>query len=128
MTAECYECATAVGMVEHDGRKSLNVREMMRVGADDCVKCECNTHYAKNESEDIPAKSGNGRAERSREKMNAQWMWENDSCERLESLSSPLLSLCEISVGSNRNAHGESWCENMDVSLRFRDEEGRIPK
>ena len=37
--------------------------------------------------------------------MNAQWMWENDSCERLESLSSPPLSLCEIFVGSNRNAH-----------------------
>jgi len=99
MTAECYECATAEGMAEHDGRKSLNVIEMMRIGADDCVKCECNTHYAKNESEDIPAKSGNGRAERSREKMNAQWMWENDSCERF-------LSLCEIFVGSNRNAHG----------------------
>jgi len=109
------------------GRKSLNVREMMRIGADDCVKCECNTHYAKNESEDIPAKSGNGRAERSREKMNAQWMWENDSCERLESLSSPPLSLC-IFVCSDRNAHGGLWCENMDVSLRFRDEEGRIPK
>ena len=106
------------------GRKSLNVREMMRIVADDCVKCECNMHYAKNESEDIPAKSGNGRAERSREKMNAQWMWENYSCERLESLSSQLLSLCEISVGSNRNAHGESWCENMDISLRFRDEGG----
>ena len=56
--------------------------------------------------------------------MNAQWMWENDSCERLESLSSQLLSLCEISVGSIRNAHGESWCENMDISLRFRDEGG----
>jgi len=109
------------------GRKSLNVREMMRIVADDCVKCECNTHYAKNESEDISAKSGNDRAERSREKMNAQWMWENDSCERLESLSSPPLSLC-IFVCSDRNAHGGSWCENMDVSLRFRDEEGRIPK
>ena len=123
MTAECYEYATAVGMAEHDGRKSLNVIEMMRIGADDCVKY---THYTKNESEAIPAER-NGRAERSREKMNAQWMWEKDSCERLESLSSPPLSLC-IFVCSDRNAHGGLWCENMDVSLRFRDEEGRIPK
>ncbi|MCW7080551.1 MAG: hypothetical protein OCU16_05595 [Candidatus Methanospirare jalkutatii] len=123
MTAECYECATAVGMAEHDGRKSLNVREMMRIGADDCAKCECNTHYAKNESEAIPAER-NGRAERSREKMNAQWMWEKDSCERLESLSSPPLSLCEIFVGSNRNAPWQGVCENIDISLRFRDEGG----
>jgi len=124
MTAECYECATAMGMAEHDGRKYLNVIEMMRISADDCVKCECNTHYAKNESEDIPAER-NGRAERSREKMNAQWMWENDSCERLESLSSPPLSLCEIFVGSNRNAHGGCVVrEHGCVSLRLRDEGG----
>ena len=100
MTAECYECATAGG---HEGSEFLKVSGMMRIFADECVKCECNvTHYAKNESEAIPAER-NGRAERSREKMNAQWMWKND-CERLESHSSPPLSLCEIFVCSNRNA------------------------
>ncbi|MCU4140151.1 MAG: hypothetical protein MW690_001627 [Methanophagales archaeon] len=126
MTAECYECATAEGMAEHDGRKSLNVIEMMRIGADDCVKCECNTHYAKNESEDIPAKSGNGRAERSREKMNEQRVRMIMSDLR-HFLLSP--SLCEIFVGSNRNAPWQGVVrEHGCVSLRLRDEEGRTPK
>ena len=65
MSAECYECATAGG---HEGSKFL--REMMRIFADGCEKCECNVaHHAKSESEAIPAES---RAERSREKMNEQ--------------------------------------------------------
>ena len=99
MTAECYECATAGG---HEGSEFL-IRGMMRIFADECVKYACNVaHYAKKKSEAIPAER-NGRAERSREKMNAQWMWKND-CERLESHSSPPLSLCEIFVCSNRNA------------------------
>ena len=63
MSAECYECATAG---EHEGSEFL-IRGMMRIFADECVKCEC-THHAKNESE-VPAES---RAERSREKMNEQ--------------------------------------------------------
>ena len=98
MTAECYECATAGG---HEGSELL--RGMMRIGADGCEKCECNVaHYAKKKSEAIPAER-KGRAERSREKMNEQW---NDSSERLESHSSLPLPLCEIFVGSDRNA---SW-------------------
>jgi len=68
------------------------------------VKCACNVaHHARNESEVISAER-KGRAGRSREKMNAKWMWENDSCERLESISSQPLSLC-IFVFSDRNAH-----------------------
>ena len=97
MTAECYEYATAGGHEESEFLK----RGMMRIFADGCEKCECNVaQHAKNESEAIPAER-NGRAERSREKMNEQW---NDSSERLESHSSLPLPLCEIFVSSDRNA------------------------
>ena len=104
------------------GRKSLNVREMMRIVADDCVKCECNTHYAKNESEDIPAKSGNGRAERSREKMNEQRVRMIMS-DLNHFLFRPCLSVKFSSVLTEMPMAG-AWCENMDVSLWFRDEGG----
>ena len=68
MTAECHECATAG---EYEGGEFLK-RGMMRIFADECVKCECNVaHHAKNESEAIPAER-KGLAERSREKMNEQ--------------------------------------------------------
>ena len=70
------------------GRKSLNVREMMRIGADDCVKYACNVaHHAKKKSEAIPAES---LAEHSREKMNEQ-------CVRMipvSNLNQSLLSHC----------------------------------
>ena len=76
MTAECYEYATAVGYEESE----FFIRGVMRISADECVKCACNVaHYAKNESEAIPAER-NGRAERSREKM-------NELCGRMISLS-----------------------------------------
>ena len=105
-----------------NGRKSLNVREMMRIGADDCVKCECNTHYAKNESEAIPAER-NGRAERSREKMNVQRVRMILVSNLNHFLLRPCLSAKFSSVLTEMPMAG-AWCENMDVSLRFQDEEG----
>ena len=67
MTAECYECATAGG---HEGSEFL--RGMMQIFADECVKYACDVaHHAKKKSEAIPAER-EGRAGRSREKMNEQ--------------------------------------------------------
>jgi len=108
MTAECYEYATAGGHEESEFLK----REMMRIFADECVKYACNVAYhAKNESEAIPAER-NGRAERSREKMNVQRVRMILVSNLNHFLFRPYLS-AKFSSVLTEMPPGGAWCESI---------------